>query len=146
VALTPSEAQLADEAIARVDSSIAAAKTALDEESVTLVWLTGSSSARSAREESLRQSVKIAGQLRERRGFLASENLGGFLQLATAGAEVDDLIASSRRMTGSGFTAEVVKPTLRQLDPTNLDGPLGKLTLALVVVGVLFVAFQLTRD
>jgi hypothetical protein len=136
VALSAEQARLADEALRRVRAAATSARSALDNESVTLVWLTGSSSARAAREESLRQTTKILADLENRRPGLTSDKLTGFVELASAGAEVSALLESARRMTAEGFKREVVDPTARDLNPFNLDGKVGK---ALLVAGLVLV-------
>ena len=140
--LTPAQAELADQALDRVRAAAAAAQAAVDDESAILVWATGSESAHAARVESLRQTRKIQAELELRRPYLSAEQLVGFVELAAAGAEVQSILDNARRMTGAGFRAEVVDPTLAELDPTNLGGFAGRATV-LVVAGV--VAFLLLK-
>lgn len=143
--LTPEQARIADSAIERVRSSVAAARSAVSGRSAFLTWLTGSASAEAAGAESLRQSEKILGELERRRPALDAPGLVGFVELANAGASVGDILESARLATAAGFGAEVVTPTLRELDPTNLGGPVGKVALAAAVLAVLAVAWRFRR-
>lgn len=138
--LTSEQAKVADDAIAAVRAAVAQAQEAIDSEVVALTWLTGSESARAVRQESLRQSKKILDQMLAKRPSLDENGLVGFVQLGSAGAQVDALIASARRMTAAGFKKEVVDPTLDDLNPFNLKGKIGK---AILIGAVALLAFHL---
>lgn len=140
--LTTKQAELADQALARVRAAEAAAVAAVEDESWVLNWLAGSESAAAARRESLRHTQNIRADLERRRPWLVSEGLVGFLELAAAAAEVSALLESARRMTAGGFGAEVVSPTLAELDPTNLDGFAGRAVLLAVVAAVIFLVVK----
>lgn len=143
--LSPEQARIADEALERVRAAERAAAAAVDSRSSVLTWITGSSSSASAEDESLRQTRKIRADLEARRPGLEPEGLASFVQLAAAGAQVGDLLASARLATAGGFVDEVVTPTARALDPTNLSGPVGKVALGALVLVVLVVALRVSR-
>jgi hypothetical protein len=147
MALSAAQAQIADAAIAKVETACRDAQTALDNESGFLTWATGSESARTARENDLVQSQKILAQLRAKRLILTDDSeMAGFLDLATAGADMTALQASSARMTAAGFKAEVVDPTLAAVNPLNLSGPVGQAMLLLLGLGLVLIVIHLTND
>lgn len=111
-ALSPENAALADEAIAKVQKASDAGHAALDAEWSILTTITGSQSARSARVESVRQTDSILEQLHVRRVDLTDTGLEGFLQLAAAAADVSSTVAAASRMTPAGVNVEVVQPTI----------------------------------
>ncbi|MDE2620953.1 MAG: hypothetical protein KGL54_12400 [Sphingomonadales bacterium] len=143
--LTPEQARIADDAVAKVQTAQAAAQEAIDAEWAIIDLFTDSESAAAARRESLRQTTKILDQLVERRPGLTAEGLVGFVQLAGAGAQVSELLDGARRATAAGFTREVVKPTLSDLNPLNASGVVGRVLLAGALAGLVLLYFKL-RD
>lgn len=143
--LTQEQARIADEALERVRSAERTARAAVESRSSVLTWITGSESAAAAGREELRQVEKIRATLEARRPGLEPAGLTGFVELASAGAEVSALVESARLVSGAGLVQEVVKPTLRELDPTNLSGPVGKVAVAAVAVLVVLLVLRVSR-
>lgn len=140
MALNADQAAIADAAIERVRASVAAAQAAVESRSSVLTWITGSSSAAAAGEESLRQSRKILATLEERRPGLEPSGLVSFVELAQAGAEVSAILESARLATAGGFAENVIAPTVADLKAKVALPALGIGAAVLALVVLLAVA------
>jgi len=140
MALTADQARVADDAIAAVQHAADLADAGNAGRSGFLTWLTGSESSASASSEDARQTHKCLDWLKAQRPGLDAAGLVGFVEYASAGADVSQLLDAAHQASWSGFKEQVVDPSVAELsdDVQGIGaGALGLLQWApLILVGL----------
>jgi hypothetical protein len=140
--LSTYNAQLADQALDRVRAAIVAGRAAVESRSGFWTYVTGSESAATAENESLRQSGNGLALLESQRPDLTDERLPGFLDAAAAFADVRSLVAAAHLQTTAGFEEQVVAPSVATIKSAATWGVLGLSGVAVIAIVVaLFIYF-----